>query len=167
MDHPNPDPGEEYSHINTQLFGPSTRGNRFVPAEAMVAPYNAPERPVQRRRWTASSTDYISAFTAEIGRQPTYEEYAQIMTGYTPEQMPVISGIAGFATFDHWFCEVPSQTFTNRSFFHGGDLVGLRDQQPGLSNFTPQDGRDVERLEAHGARGRSMSTNRCGCPSRA
>ena len=60
--------------------------------------------------------DYISAFTAEMGRQPTYDEYAQIMTGYTPEQMPVLSTLArGFATFDHWFCEVPSQTFANRS----------------------------------------------------
>ena len=43
------------------------------------------------------------------------------MTGYTPEQMPVMSPLArGFATFDHWFCDVPSQTFTNRSFFHAG-----------------------------------------------
>ena len=51
------------------------------------------------------------------------------MTGYTPEQMPVVSGLArGFATFDHWFCEVPSQTFTNRSFFHAGDGVGVRRQ---------------------------------------
>ena len=39
-------------------------------------------------------TDYISTFTGEMGRQPTYEEYAQIMTGYTPEQVPVLSGIA-------------------------------------------------------------------------
>jgi phospholipase C len=38
--------------------------------------------------------DYISTFTAEVGRQPTYEEYAQIMTGYTPQQLPVLSGIA-------------------------------------------------------------------------
>ena len=37
-------------------------------------------------------TDYISTFTGEVGRQPTYEEYAQIMTGYTPEQVPVLSG---------------------------------------------------------------------------
>ena len=33
-------------------------------------------------------TDYISTFTAEVGRQPTYEEYAQIMTGYTPARFP-------------------------------------------------------------------------------
>ena len=37
-------------------------------------------------------TDYISTFTGEIGRQPTYEEYAQIMTGFTPEQVPVLNG---------------------------------------------------------------------------
>jgi len=30
------------------------------------------------------------------------------MTGYTPVQVPVISGIArGFGVFDHWFSEVP------------------------------------------------------------
>ena len=40
------------------------------------------------------------------------------MTGYTPEQLPVLSSIArDFGVFDHWFCEVPSQTFMNRSFW--------------------------------------------------
>ena len=34
-------------------------------------------------------TDYISVFTAEEGRQPTYEEYSQVMTGFTPEQIRV------------------------------------------------------------------------------
>ncbi len=70
--------------------------------------------------------DYISAFTAEQGRPPGYEEYAQIMTGYTPGQVPVISAIArGFATFDHWHCEVPSQTFANRSFYHAASSSGF------------------------------------------
>jgi phospholipase C len=58
-------------------------------------------------------------FAAELGEPSTYEEYAQFMTGYTPGQMPVLSAIVrGFATFDHWFCDVPSCTFPNRSFFH-------------------------------------------------
>jgi len=39
-------------------------------------------------------TDYISTLTAELGRQPTYEEYSQVMTGFTPEQIPVLSGLA-------------------------------------------------------------------------
>ena len=127
MNTPYPDPGEEYQHINTQLFGhidpPSNRG---VPSERMVAPYNAPANPDQVPKMDGFVTDYISAFTAEMGRQPTYDEYSQIMTGYTPEQMPVLSALArGFATFDHWFADVPSQTFTNRSFFHAGTASGL------------------------------------------
>jgi Phospholipase C len=97
--------------------------------------------------------DYISAFTAEMRRQPTYDEYSQIMMGYTPEQMPVTSAVArGFATFDHWFCEVPSQTFTNRSFFHAATASGY------VINFPPADAFPVhntaetlfERLEAKG-----------------
>jgi len=39
------------------------------------------------------------------------------MTGFTPEQVPVLNGPArAFGVFDHWFCEVPSQTFMSRSF---------------------------------------------------
>ena len=71
-------------------------------------------------------TDYISNFTGEMGRQPTYEEYAQIMTGFTPEQIPVLNGLArGFGVFDHWFCEVPSQTFPNRSFWTAATSSGF------------------------------------------
>jgi len=98
-------------------------------------------------------TDYISTFMAEMGRQPGFDEYAQIMTGYTPAQLPVSSALArGFATFDHWFCEVPSQTFANRSFFHAAASSGY------VVNMSPADSFPVhntaetifERLEASG-----------------
>ena len=70
--------------------------------------------------------DYISVLTDELGRQPTVEEYSQIMTGYTPEQMPVLSAIArGFATFDHWFCDVPTCTYPNRLLLSCRGVVGL------------------------------------------
>ncbi|HEY7013830.1 MAG TPA: alkaline phosphatase family protein [Streptosporangiaceae bacterium] len=127
MDAPNPDAGEEFQHINTQLFGIiDPPGNRGVLAGEMAAPYNAPAGPAPRPTMDGFVADYISAFAAEIGRQPSYDEYSQIMTGYTPEQMPVVSALArGFAVFDHWFCEVPSQTFANRSFFHAGTSSGF------------------------------------------
>jgi phospholipase C len=135
MNTPNPDPGEEYPHVNTQLFGiidPAI--NRGVLAEKMVTPWNSPANGRVRPSMDGFVTDYISAFTAEIGRQPRYSEYAQIMTGYTPAQMPVTSGLArGFATYDHWFCEVPSQTFANRSFFHAASSSGYVD------NLSPAD----------------------------
>jgi phospholipase C len=153
MDTPNPDSGEEYPHINTQLFGlidPSS--NRGLSYKKMTAPFNAPATGV-RPSMDGFVADYISTFTDEMGRQPTYDEYAQIMTGYTPEQVPVISALArGFATFDHWFCEVPSQTFPNRSFFHAATSSGY------VVNASPPDSFPVhnnaetlfERLEAKG-----------------
>jgi len=127
LDTPNPDPGEEYPHVNTQLFGViDPPGNRGVLCEHMTAPYNAPAGPDPVPTMDGFVADYISAFTAEKGRPPAYEEYAQIMTGYTPEQVPVISAIArGFAAFDHWHCEVPSQTFANRSFYHAASSSGF------------------------------------------
>ena len=153
MDTPNPDPGEEYQHVNTQLFGIiDPPGNRGVLAEHMTAPYNLPADPQRTPTMDGFVTDYISAFTAEMGVQPTYEQYAQIMQGYTPEQMPVLSTIArGFGTFDHWFAEVPSQTFTNRSFFHAANASGLVVNAP-YKSFPGQNTAETifERLEAKG-----------------
>src|SRR5215469_4911812 len=123
---PSPDPGEEYQHVNTQLFGIiDPAANRGILAQRMPAPYNAPADPLLPPPMNGFVADYISAFAAEVGSQPRPDEYAQIMTGYTPAQMPVVAALArGFAAFDHWFCEVPSQTFANRSFLHAASSSG-------------------------------------------
>ena len=74
------------------------------------------------------------------------------MTGFTPEQVPVISAIArGFATFDHWHCEVPSQTFTNRSFYHAASSSGFVVNAP-YDNFPLRNDAETvfERLDAAG-----------------
>ena len=85
MNVPNPDSGEDFPHVNTQLFGViDPPGNRCVLSELMTAPFNAPADPEAVPTMDGFVADYISVFTAERGRQPTYEEYAQIMTGYTP-----------------------------------------------------------------------------------
>src|SRR6266700_923083 len=153
MDTPNPDPGEEYQHVNTQLFRTvSPPDNRFKLAEAMQAPFNAPEDARRQPTMDGFVTDYVNAFHAETGRMPQYDEYAQIMACYTPEQMPVFSTLAkGFACFDHWFCEVPSQTFTNRSFFHAASASGFVVNAP-YKNFPKHNTAETifERLEAAG-----------------
>jgi phospholipase C len=97
-------------------------------------------------------TDYISTFTGEMGRQPTYDEYAHIMTGYTPEQLPVLNGIAReFGVFDHWFSEVPSQTFMNRSFWTAATSSGIVVNSPVKKWFSKNDAETIfERLEQHG-----------------
>ena len=84
---------EEYPHTNTQLYNILSEENRFKMGEDDHAPWNAPS-PGQAPTMDGFVTDYISFFTAETGRQPTYEEYSQIMTGYTPEQVPVLNGLA-------------------------------------------------------------------------
>ena len=151
MDSPNPDSGEEYFHTNTQLFNTLDEHNRFKIGGGVTAPWNAP--PVGATpAMDGFVTDYISTFTGEMGRQPTYDEYAHIMTGFTPEQVPVLSGIArGFGVFDHWFCEVPSQTFMNRSFWTAATSSGLVVNSPVRKWFTQNDTETIfERLEAHG-----------------
>jgi phospholipase C len=88
--------------------------------------------------WAEHGADRkVVTFTGEMGRQPTYEEYAHIMTGFTPEQVPVLSAIArDFGVFDHWFCEVPSQTFMNRSFWMAWTSSGLVVNSPVLEQVS-------------------------------
>ncbi|HSZ36939.1 MAG TPA: alkaline phosphatase family protein [Acidimicrobiales bacterium] len=151
MDSPNPDSGEEYPHTNTQLYNILNEHNRFKVGEEIAAPWNAPE-PGQTPTMDGFVTDYISMFTAEMGRQPTYEEYSQIMTGFTPEQVPVLNGLArGFGVFDHWFCEVPSQTFMNRSFWTAATSSGLTVNSPATKFLASNAAETIfNRLEEHG-----------------
>ena len=151
MDSPNPDSGEEYPHTNTQLYNILNEANRFKIQDAIVAPYNAPA-PGQTPTMDGFVTDYISNFTGEMGRQPTYEEYAQIMTGFTPEQVPVLNGLArGFGVFDHWFCEVPSQTLPNRSFWTSATSRGYVWNPPTSKFIKNSDSETIfNRLDAHG-----------------
>ena len=151
MDAPNPDPGEEYQHTNTQLFNRLDEANRFKDATEMVAPYNAPSEG-QTPTMDGFVTDYISFLTVELDRQPTYDEYRQIMTGYSPAQVPVLSTLArSFAVFDHWFSEVPSQTMANRSFWTAASSSGFVVNRP-VTNFMRHNRAETlfDRLEQHG-----------------
>ncbi|HUC37139.1 MAG TPA: alkaline phosphatase family protein [Acidimicrobiales bacterium] len=151
MDSPDPDPGEEFQHTNTQLFNVLDEANRFKDATEMVAPYNAPPDD-HEATMDGFVTDYISFLTVELGRQPAYEEYRQIMTGYTPQQVPVLSTLArSFGVFDHWFSEVPSQTMANRSFWTAATSSGFVVNRP-MTNFIRHNRAETifDRLDQHG-----------------
>ena len=125
MNSPSSDPGEEYPHTNTQMFNTIDEQNKFKMGKNIVAPWNVPKSADTVPNMQGFVTDYISNFTADHLRQPTLKEYSEIMTGFTPEQIPVITGLAkGFSCFDHWYSEVPSQTFPNRSFWTAGTSSG-------------------------------------------
>jgi phospholipase C len=124
---PYPDPGEEYPHVNTQLYNVvEPDSNSGATIGEMHPPFNAPSPGEdQSASMTGFVHDYINAFAVQMKKSPSPAEYSQIMGCYTPAQLPVLSGLArGFACFDHWFCEVPSQTYPNRSFFHAASSNG-------------------------------------------
>src|SRR5262245_60688327 len=71
MDAPNPDSGEEWYHTNTQLFNTIDEHNRFKIGAGVTAAVNVPAAGATATM-DGFVTDYISTFTGEIGRQPTY-----------------------------------------------------------------------------------------------
>lgn len=140
MQNPNPDPGEEYQHVNTALFGVvDPPANQFRTAGEMLPPYNNPS-PGQRATMTGFEQDYCNNFVATKGRKPTFDEYRVIMDSFGPQQLPVISTLAReFAVYDAWFCSVPSQTLTNRSFFHASTASGYVVNVPYMKWLTTND----------------------------
>ncbi|MCI4365210.1 MAG: hypothetical protein L3K10_04005 [Thermoplasmata archaeon] len=153
MGTPDPDPGEEYPHVNTQIYGGVTpEANRLKGSEEMEPPFNAPSDPRVPPTMDGFVADYINTLQVTRGRPPRFDEYSQIMGCYTPAQLPVTSTLAkGFACFDHWFCEVPSQTYANRSFFHAASSSGFVLNGP-IGNFPLHNDAETifERLEAAG-----------------
>lgn len=133
MSLPDPDPGEEYPHVNTQIFGtvdPPTNADLFV--DEMTAPFNAPTHG-EKATMSGFLEDYIINFRRlRKGVAPKPEEAAHIMGSFSPEMLPVLSTLAAeFAVFDHWYAGVPSQTFCNRSFFHASTSHGFVTNQAG------------------------------------
>ena len=132
MNNPNPDPGEEFPHINTSFFGTVIPdSNRFKTSEYMTAPFNLPDTLPEVYPMKGFLEDYINNFRATQGRMPDYFEYKIIMSCFPPQVVPVISTLAKeFAVCDHWHCSVPSQTFCNRSFFNSGASAGFVSNSP-------------------------------------
>lgn len=132
MQQPQPDPGETYPHVNTQLFGTvDPAGNADLEHHGQQAPYNAPPTGAKARN-DGFVRDYIINYRHAKKREPTADEYRAAMGGFAPEMLPVVSTLARqFAVYDRWFAGVPSQTFCNRSFFHASTSHGFVVNQAG------------------------------------
>ncbi|WP_232463392.1 phospholipase C [Tumebacillus avium] len=135
--HPDPDPGEPYEHVMVQLYGEQ--------AFAEKLPERAPMNGFVR--------DYINVLK-EQSRPVRYDTYKIIMDNFTPRQVPVLSALAReYAICDQWFCAVPSQTWTNRSFFHAATSSGLTDNAPYV-NWVGNDGDTIfDRIAERGEQG--------------
>jgi phospholipase C len=131
---PYPDPGEDYPHVNTQLFFDPRHPYNPAPQPFNQPPYNLPSPVPVPPPMTGFVTDYILNYIhtefpppnpAPSPDQAFYDHYKYIMECYDPAELPVLSGLAReFAVFDHWFCSVPSETICNRNFWHAGTSWG-------------------------------------------
>ena len=154
---PYPDPGETYPQVNTQLynqFNPSSNeniadGGKFSP------PFNVPEDGANfPAPMTGFIKDYLSVlrslqlkgcmgmiwkFIYKLFRvnpkwfklNDTFKDYKTIMECFENDQVPVLTTLAKeFAVFDNWHCDVPSQTYPNRAFWHSATSFGFVNNSP-------------------------------------
>lgn len=100
---PDPDPGESFDDITAQIFG----AGKVPPSSATMAGFAA---------------NYASVPNATA---------RDIMHGYTPDQVPVLSALArSFGVCDEWFASAPNQTWPNRFFAHTGTAGGYVNNMP-------------------------------------
>lgn len=114
---PYPDPGEEFDHVKTQLFGSRSQAGGTPTMQGFVADYCETLTHLKEAKGWPGSPD---------------EESRQIMNCFDTSRVPVLSQLAtDFAVFDHWFCAVPSQTWCNRAFWHADTSWGwVNNPQP-------------------------------------
>jgi phospholipase C len=136
MQAPQPDPGEHFPHVNTQLFNViDPPGNADVRANGLQPPYNTPPAGAKPNN-KGFVSDFIVNFRLTKGREPTPAEYRVAMGGFSPKMMPVLSTLAReFAVYDSWHAAVPSQTFCNRLFFHASTSHGYVTNHGGDSYY--------------------------------
>ncbi|QHI35122.1 Non-hemolytic phospholipase C [Kordia antarctica] len=149
---PKKDPGEGFANTNFQLFGagkaPYPKGiannQGFVrdfenpidnsPLEKKEHPY---KKSATNTTKASSDHDYKSDDYKKWYKKPSPSGHASdvpdldgvapkdIMGMYTPETLPVLSGLAtGYAVCDHWYCSAPTETLPNRAFTHMGTSEG-------------------------------------------
>ncbi|MFE3866183.1 alkaline phosphatase family protein [Streptomyces goshikiensis] len=112
---PGADPGEGFAHTNRQLFG-----------TAQLPPGPTP---------TPSNQGFVIDFALALRER--HQEGASVYPGtmpadimgcFTPDALPVISGLArSYAVCDYWFGSVPSETLPNRAFAWAGTSLGCLD----------------------------------------
>jgi phospholipase C len=114
---PGADPGEGFPNTNYQLYSTDDPAPGAVPSnQGFVVNFKA-----------AIATDLAKQYKDTLpGTEPS-----QIMGMYTPELLPVLSGLAkGYAVCDAWFASAPTMTMPNRAFAAAGTSQGHLSDQP-------------------------------------
>ena len=104
-------PGEEFNHVNQQLFG--------------KVEVNVGDKPTMK----GYMEDYAAMLKkANYSDKEIKANANMVMQTYTPSQLPILNQLAEhYAVCDEWFSSVPSQTNPNRAFALTGSSHGLVD----------------------------------------
>jgi phospholipase C len=99
---PGANPGEGYLNTNAELYGSRAQDPTGTPAmQGFVTNF------AYTLGWESKQKGAVQSGTTP----------AKIMGMYTPEMLPVLSGLAkGYAVCDQWFSSAPTETFPNRAF---------------------------------------------------
>ncbi len=109
MTTPDPDPGELWVDMNTQIFGTPT-----VPS---------PPAPTMG--------GFVKSYLQQTDQPPASYAANSVMHYFSPEQVPVISRLARqFAVCDRWHASAPNQTWPNRFFVHTATANGYVNNSP-------------------------------------
>jgi phospholipase C len=111
---PGADPGEGYQNTNYQLFSNDNPAPGEVPTnQGFVVNFKSAIASDLAKGWK----DTLPGVQA-----------SQIMGMYTPELLPILSGLAkGYAVCDAWFSSAPTMTMPNRAFALAGTSQGHMD----------------------------------------
>ncbi len=112
---PDPDPGELWTDMTTQIFGQNP-----PPAGA-----------------EAAMSGFVRNYQDQAAQHPgsIYDPRA-VMHHFVPEQLPVLSKLARqFAICDRWHASAPCQTWPNRFFVHAATAGGYENNEPGHVPF--------------------------------
>ena len=119
-------PSHSFPAATTQIYndkwGPSGRGAKgTTPASncGFVASY-ANELMHTYGQWAKQDPSF------KAPAAPPAEHLAVVMASFSPQQLPVINGLAQeFCVCDRWFSEVPGPTEPNRLFMHAATSLGF------------------------------------------
>jgi phospholipase C len=126
---PSINPHEDFVHIQAQMWGVPYQGmEKRLLREGKIGEVSS-----SRGSAKPPMNGFVQDYATEVDEvlsgaslNVRADRISEIMETYTPEQLPVLNGLARhYGVSDLWFCSVPSQTNTNRAFVLAGTARGM------------------------------------------
>jgi phospholipase C len=133
LDFHNADPTDpDHSPVHLSKYADGKMGNDVLLEFLFQDPYHD-NSDVMRQMFFRDDDAYASRSTPNMGGFVWNNGIPQVMQTYSPEQLPVLTGLAReYAVSDAWFCSMPGGTDVNRAFaLTGSALQHLNNFQNG------------------------------------